>query len=84
MNALIYDNPSTMRRECWARGRIVWSCAFDLFFVALPPIQARTPFLDAARGPWRAGQMWCAPGLSETVDVQKGEPCSSPNSSVFC
>lgn len=57
MKLLVYDNPATMRRECWQDGTVIWSCAFDLFYMEPFPIPPRNFFFGANIGPWKKGQM---------------------------
>lgn len=58
MNICTYDNPSTMRRECWQDGKLLCSYSYRLLGsqkgVAQPPPDRF--FFGANVGPWEAGK----------------------------
>jgi len=51
-----YDNPTTMRRECWQDGKLIYwySASLLLSKGMIPP---RYFFLGANIGPWKTGQL---------------------------
>lgn len=62
MAVCTYDNPATMRRECWQDGHIV--CWYDSKLYALEKwnIPANSYFFGANVGDWKAGQIVGDPG----------------------
>lgn len=56
MMVCTFDNPATMRRECWQDGRLLCSYAFELFALRRP-IPRHLFFFGANIGDWKAGQM---------------------------
>lgn len=70
-----FDNPATMRRECWQDGQIVWSC--DALALHLKPPPGETQpiprdrfFFGANIGPWKKGQKV---GDPEAIDPREEE-----------
>lgn len=63
MPVCTYDNPSTMRRECWQDGRLIYSLAFEVLLAADTEILRKTIaggyilFFGANIGAWKAGQI---------------------------
>jgi len=57
MSILTYDNPSTMYRECWQNGKVIWACSFDLLLGSRLSIPPKHFFFGANIGPWKTGQM---------------------------
>lgn len=51
-----YDNPVTMRRECWQDGQIVRSYAMEVFCLR-QRIPGRFLFFGANFGEWTTGQI---------------------------
>ena len=56
MSVATYDNPATMRRECWDSGRIICSYSANVL-VREGQIPARHFFFGANIGPWETGQL---------------------------
>lgn len=52
-----YDNPVSMRRECWSDGEIIWSCCFTALFRDPFPIPHEKFFFGANVGEWKEGQL---------------------------
>lgn len=57
MSVCIYDNPCTMRRECWQDGKLLVSYDFALFYMDPFPIPPERFFFGANIGPWHEGQL---------------------------
>lgn len=57
MAVCTYDNPSTMKRECWQDGKLLVFYDYKLFFMEQFPIPADKFFFGANIGPWREGQL---------------------------
>ena len=55
MKTCTYDNPSTMYRECWKDGKILY--AYSMEAVIRNFIPARYFFFGANIGKWRTGQI---------------------------
>lgn len=56
MNICTYDNPDTMRRECWQDGKPICSYSGDLF-LRKETIPSEHLFFGANIGRWKAGQL---------------------------
>jgi len=58
MAICVYDNVTTMSRECWQAGRLVYSYDAKLLQpFARQPVPAKHYFFGANIGPWVPGQM---------------------------
>lgn len=57
MTVCTYDNPATMRRECWQDGRLIHAYDSALYALMVWPVPARAYFFGANIGDWKAGQM---------------------------
>lgn len=57
MSVCVFDNPATMRRECWQSGRLIADYSFHLFFIEPFPVPAERFFFGANVGPWSAGRL---------------------------
>ena len=61
MAVCTYDNPATMRRECWQDGKLIRAYSVQLLLRALgpnesQPIPGKYLFFGANIGDWREGQ----------------------------
>lgn len=62
MAVCTYDNPATMRRECWQDGELVASyCAMLMHAKHGWPPPPRRFHMGANIGPWKEGQMIGSP-----------------------
>jgi hypothetical protein len=57
MAVCTFDNPATMRRECWQDGRLLCSYAFELYVLKEWPVPGRLYFFGANIGDWKTGQL---------------------------
>ncbi len=56
LHILTYDNPATMRRECWQDGKLLCAYSSILYFLKEWPVPASKYFFGANIGPWKEGQ----------------------------
>jgi hypothetical protein len=74
MKTCTYDNPATMRRECWIDGRLICSYAMEVF---LREMGAAPIFFGANIGDWKTGQLigdkdaisWCEYGCPSPKEM---------------
>lgn len=68
MAVCVYDNPATMRRECWDDGVMIYAYSAELLMAkARPPI-----FFVANIGKWNEGQLVGEPmALTTTTTNEK-------------
>jgi hypothetical protein len=58
MAVCTYDNPATMRRECWQNKRLICAYSYRLLQpFAKEPIPGHLFFFGANIGEWKTGQL---------------------------
>lgn len=57
MSVCTYDNPATMRRECWQDGKLLCSYCAMLYALKKFPVPAELYFFGANIGDWKEGQL---------------------------
>jgi len=59
MATCTYDNPSTMARECWQDGTLLYAYSYSVLApYAKKPIPREYFFFGANVGPWTGGKLY--------------------------
>lgn len=72
MCVCVYDNPSTMSRECWRDGHLIRAYQMELLCFLKDELPPEHLFFGANAGDWKEGQL-----VGDSEAMCKHTPCPS-------